>query len=170
MPRFCMNDTGGFYRHLTLSHQRQEPQRCVATCLAIITGRSVTDFPEPPLDKDDPVSWSENLKRYGMKLAYCPTDIRKLKHYADELLKCDDLFLVGYYTRKGGLEVMLEYPCTDGDQAPSHLVVLHRHEIINPGKEANHPEARGPLMARKCLERHTKRIFRVVPQDHPRGL
>jgi hypothetical protein len=99
-----------------------------------------------------------------MKLAYCPTDIRKLKYYMRELVELDDLFTLSYYTTNDA-NILLGNPNADGWLTGSHIVILHRNLILDSGiGEAIE------AFDHVCNEYHTKRIFRVVPANHPRGL
>jgi hypothetical protein len=99
-----------------------------------------------------------------MKLAYVPTDIRKLRFYIAELVGYDDLFILGFYLSPDPAK-LLQDPRADGWLCGSHLVVLHRDRIFDPlvGTSARAVDYDG-------LERHTKRVFRVVPVGHRRGL
>jgi hypothetical protein len=116
------------------------------------------------VNTQDPVAWSEALKAHQMKLAYCPTDVRKLKFYLSELAGYNDLFLVCYYTPTDPHRV-LEDPDENGWVCGSHLVILHQREIYDPAKgEAMVHEVH------RCNTKHTKRIFRVVPLDFQRGI
>lgn len=152
-----------FFRDRTFYAQKQHGPHCVSTTLGILTGEPPEHF-QGIINTQDPVSWSAQLMLYGMKLAYCPTDVRKLKHYMAELVGLDDLFTLSYYTDNSPSAILGE-PNGKGWVTGSHVVVLHRNKILDPqdGSETDafdHP----------CNERHTKRIFRVVPKDHPRGL
>lgn len=99
-----------------------------------------------------------------MKLAYCPTDVRRLKHYLRELVAYDDLFTLSYYTTTDPA-VLLGDPDAGGWLTGSHIVVLHRDQVYDPTDGAV-----TPALEHECNEYHTKRVFRVVPADHPRGL
>jgi hypothetical protein len=104
------------------------------------------------------------LQQHGLKLAYCPTDVRKLKHYLPELLRLDDLFLLCYYLPLSA-EAILADPGPEGWVCSSHVVVMHRSAILDPadGKAT-------PALEHSCGTRHTKRVFRVVPEGYARGL
>ncbi len=104
------------------------------------------------------------LGDYGMRLAYCPADARKLKHYLGELIALDDLFTLSYYTTGNSNDILGE-PDEDGWVTGSHVVILHRDKIIDPqtGTAVN-------ALRHGCKDKHTKRIFRVVPAGFPRGL
>jgi hypothetical protein len=98
-----------------------------------------------------------------MKLAYCPTDVRRLKFYLPELSKLEDLFTLSYYSPTD--HSILDDPNDDGWVCGSHIVILHGKKIIDPALgNAMHYEDH------HCRERFTKRIFRVVPLHCPRGL
>jgi hypothetical protein len=131
--------------------------------LAILTGEAPEKF-QGNVNTQDPVSWSEALHPWGMKLAYCPTDARKLKHYIEELVRLDDLFTLSFYTTLDHDKILGE-PDSRGWVAGSHIVVLHRGSILDSRSGTVHNALGDP-----CIEYHTKRVFRVVPDDHPRGL
>lgn len=99
-----------------------------------------------------------------MKLAFCPTDVRKLKFYLPELLDLDDLFAVSYFTPEKPESVLAD-PDNNGWVCGSHIVVVHRDVVLDPSTGA-----RTKLLEFKCAGSHTKRIFRVVPLAHARGL
>jgi len=99
-----------------------------------------------------------------MKLAFCPSDLRKVKFYFEELLKIDDLFTLSFFTTANPAEVLAD-PNENGWVCGSHIVVVHRELVLDP--------ASGGSSSLKDFERaecHTKRIFRVVPVGHTRGL
>lgn len=135
----------------------------MSTVLAMLGGDAPERY-QGIVNTQDPVSWSEALHDAGMKLAYCPTDCRKLKHYLDELVQLDDLFTLSYYTSLDR-DVILGEPDERGWIAGSHVVILHRGAVLDPASGTAF-DAR----AHHCNEYHTKRIFRVVPRDHARGL
>jgi len=148
---------------MSLHAVRQQGPHCVSTSLAILTGQDPERF-QGVVNTQDPVSWSEALHECGMKLAYCPTDARKLKHYMDELLEMADLFTLSYYTSTEPGDILGE-PDYKGWITGSHIVILHRNKVLDP--------ATGMVteaLAHRCNDHHTKRIFRVVPLNHARGL
>jgi len=154
-----------FFDKITIKHIRQSGPTCVATVLAMLTNKKPEDFIDK-INTQNPVSWSLALSEYGMKLAYCPTDVRKLKFYMDELISLNDLFLLCYYTPNDGSDILKD-PDEKGWICGSHVVILHKDKIFDPNANRekitdakNHP----------CNNKHTKRIFRVVPADYPRGL
>ena len=150
-----------FFRELELEPQVQESGQCVRTCLAMLTSQEPREFRD--VNTQDPVSWSEGLKPHGMQLAYCSTDARKLRHYLDEAAGIDDLFLLCYYYASDA-EIMGE-PRADGWLCGSHVVVLHRDRVLDPMLGVA-----TPVVEHGCGDRHTKRLFRVVPTGHRRGL
>lgn len=152
---------GSFFSEIVLKPILQSGQHCVSTSLAILTGQTPEYF-QDKLNTQDPVSWSIYLNSFGMKLAYCPTDIRRIEFYLLEMVKLDDLFLLCYYTHT---EEILNNPKKDGWLSGSHVVILHRDQIIDPAKGCSMPAVSHP-----SGRFHTKRIFRVIPSDHPRGL
>ena len=157
------NGSEAFFRDVTLRPQLQEGPHCVSTSLAILTGSTPEKF-QGIVNTQDPLSWSDKLKDWGMKLAYCPTDVRKLRFYMDELIQIDDLFTLSYYTTTDK-DRLLADPNERGWITGSHIVVLHRDMILDP--------ARGDItqaLEHHCSGYHTKRIFRVVPADYPRGI
>jgi hypothetical protein len=152
-----------FFRDRSFLPREQCGLTCVATCLAILSGANPSDF-DGKINTQDPVSWSDALLPFGMKLAYVPTDVRKLRFYIEELVRYDDLFLLGFYLPREPA-ALLRDPQEDGWLCGSHLVVLHRDRIVDP-MEGTSVGAVG-----YCgLEYHTKRVFRVVPVGHRRGL
>ncbi len=152
-----------FFREKIFCAARQRGPHCVSTVLAILTGKAPSKY-QGSVNTQDPVSWSAALHEAGMKLAYCPTDCRKLKHYMDELVRLDDLFTLSYYTALDH-DTILGEPDQSGWITGSHIVILHRNAIIDPVSGT-------ATIARShsCNEHHTKRVFRVVPKDHARGL
>lgn len=151
-----------YFRDRVLIPQKQAPKQCVATTLAMLTETKPSDF-VGKINTQDPVSWSDALRPYDMKLAYCPSDVRKLRHYVEELVACDALFALCYYVADPP-EILGE-PDSEGWICGSHIVILHRDTILDASGGTSTP-------ARKhsAMDRHTKRIFRVVPASHVRGL
>ena len=153
-------DDGQFFPGLEIHHRMQDSGACVPTTMAMLTGAAPSGFMGPHINTQDPRTWSDALIPYGMKLAYVPCDVRKLAHYMDELIELDDAFLLSYY-----LHDLRVSPGQDGKLGPSHIVLLY-HDRIHDAMLGDHMDA----MRHPCLNRHTKRIFRVVPPDHRRGL
>lgn len=157
------NNTEHFFQDAELIPLMQTGPHCVSTVLGILTCNRPQVF-QGNINTQDPYSWSIALKKYGMKLAYCPADVRKIKFYMQELMELDDLFTLSYYT-SNDKNVVLGDPSDHGWICSSHIVVLHRDKIIDPqtGIENNAKD-------HGCNNFHTKRIFRVVPLDYGRGL
>jgi len=157
------NRDESFFQELKLQPVKQTGPHCVSTSLAILT-RSTPEQFQGIVNTQDPVSWSNSLKEWGMKLAYCPTDVRKLQYYIPELIELDDLFTLSYYTTLDE-NTILGDPYHNGWICGSHIVVMHRDKILDP--------LRGTVTSasvHSCNEHHTKRVFRVVPVDYYRGL
>jgi len=156
------NKTDNFFNEKYIIPIEQSGPHCVSTVLAMLSGKNPDDF-QNIINTQDPISWSDSLKEYGMKLAYCPFDIRKLKFYMDELIELNDLFILCYYSEN--CDNILNDPNENGWICGSHVVILHKDKIIDPNggliESANE---------HKCNDRHTKRIFRVVPASLERGL
>lgn len=145
-----------FFRDRVLRPQQQHGPHCVSTALAVLTGASPADF-QSRINTQDPRSWSAELAPWGMQLAYCPTDVRKLKFYLEELLELDDLFTLSYYTSHSADEILGD-PDATGWVSGSHIVVLHRDKIFDSaGSKITY------AWDHACMEFHTKRIFRVTP-------
>lgn len=157
------NKTDSFFPEEHIDPIQQEGAHCVSTSLAMLTGESPEYF-QKRINTQDPVSWSEALRPLGRKLAYCPADIRRIEFYLDELITYNDLFALCYYKPDYDFQ-FLDDPRDDGWIGGSHSVLLHRDQIIDPAK--------GKVVdawEHDCPNYHTKRIFRVVPADHPRGV
>ncbi|MFZ5449635.1 MAG: hypothetical protein ACOZFS_13465 [Thermodesulfobacteriota bacterium] len=156
-----------FYRDKVIEPFAQSGLTCVCATLGSLTGKGPEYFldlqREGKLNTQDPVSWSETLKPFGMKLAYLPFDTRKLRFYMDELVSLDDLFLLSYYS---GMSLdILRDPDENGWVCESHVVILHRDRIIDPQRGESYY-----ALDHWCKGFHTKRLFRVLPLKHPRGL
>jgi len=152
-----------FFRDRELRALQQTGKHCVPTSLAILTGATPEQF-QGNVNTQDPTSWSDRIKEWGMQLAYCPTDARKLRFYMPELLELDDLFTLSYYTPDDP-DTILGDPDERGWVCGSHIVVMHRDKILDP--------ASGLVTLAKehcCKNRHTKRVFRVVPAGYHRSL
>lgn len=152
-----------FFRDLQIEPIQQRGPHCVSTVLAMLTRQKPEDF-QGKMNTQDPSSWSQVLQPYGMKLAYCPMDVRKLKFYMNELIAFDDLFTLSYYTTLDP-SVILGDPDSKGWITGSHIIILHRDKIFDPALGTV-----TPALEHYCNNYHTKRIFRVVPADHVRGL
>ncbi len=154
-----------FFREKMIVPQLQIGGTCVSTALSMLTGVTPEDIRTVGINTQNPVSWSLALIPYGMKLAYCPVDVRRLKFYMEELIGYDDLFLLCYYSLNDPSETILNDPDNMGWIVGSHVVILQRDQIIDSSIGAI-------IQARQhdCNNAYTKRLFRVVPKDHKRGL
>ena len=133
--------------------------------MAVVTGKTAEDF-VGKMNTQDPISWSAALKPYGKKLAYCATDARRLEWFKPELLWLDDLLLLCYYSPTGHTAGdILRTPSDTGWVCGSHVLTMHRDRILNT-LDCSDTSAEG----HDCWNHHTKRIFRVVSTDYPRGL
>ncbi|MCF8208872.1 MAG: hypothetical protein K9K38_05645 [Rhodoferax sp.] len=152
-----------YYRDITIHHRQQVGGSCVSTCLSLLSGQEPTEV-RSHVNTQDPVSWSHYLQGYGMKLAYCPSDLRRLQHYLPDLLAIDDLFTISTYSPPDSSSIGAE-PNEDGWICGSHIVLLHRSTVYDTRYAA--PIA---LNTYADKQRYVKRLFRVVPVDHARGL
>jgi len=99
-----------------------------------------------------------------MKLAYCPTDLRRLKYFIPEMLEIDDLFAIGIYSPENVIGIGRE-PDEKGWVCGSHFIVMHRDRIFDTARDEPVTAAKYPR-----LECYVKRIFRILPDWHSRGL
>jgi len=157
-----------FFKNLNLKHIQQIGPSCVATTLTMIarsTGADVTvDYFKKRTNSQSPQTWSDALKPFGMQLAYCNVDLRRIGYYIDELISHDDLFLLSFYSTNPPSD-----PDENGKLCTAHIVTMYRDQIYDTAKSKNFG---GLVKAQNYsrLERQTKRIFRVVPIGHPRCL
>ena len=154
----------GYFRERLIQPIEQDGPHCVSTVLAMLCGVEPERF-QGVVNTQDPVSWSEALKEYGLKLAYLPSDNRKVRFYVPQLVRLNDLFTISYFTPTDPADVLRDPRPDDGWVCGSHIVILHGQDIIDPARGD-----RVPVLQHRCMERFTKRIFRVVPAGHPRGL
>lgn len=157
---------GPYFSEMAIEHTKQIGPSCVATTLAMIartTGADVEadDF-KTITNSQSPHSWSNALKPYGMQLAYCNHDARRIEHYIDELVELNDLFFLCFYSVNPPSD-----PDGNGKLCKAHIVTMHNDTIYDTAK---HIGSGGVVHANDYtrLERQTKRIFRVVPLGHPR--
>jgi len=159
---------GPFFDELELQHVRQVGPSCVATTLSMVanaTGaKTVPEDFKAVTNSQAPHTWSEALKPYGMQLAYCNHDLRRLGYFVDELVDLNDLFFLCFYSEDPPSD-----PQPSGKLVTAHIVTLHKDTVYDTAK---HPHWGGVVKAEEYsrLERQTKRIFRVVPYGHPRCL
>ena len=157
-----------FFQDLELKHLKQVGPSCVATTLCMVartTGADVT--PEnfkTVTNSQSPHSWSEALKPYGMQLAYCNHDQRRIGYLIDELKQLNDLFFLSFYSVDPPSD-----PDENGKLCTAHIVTMQGSTIYDTAK---YPGKGGvcDASAYSRLERQTKRIFRVVPVGYQRCL
>ncbi|MCC2636586.1 MAG: hypothetical protein K0Q68_305 [Moraxellaceae bacterium] len=156
-------DPAPFFHGLQIRHRVQKGGTCVSTGLSLLTREAPATI-RRRINTQDPVSWSHYLQAHGMRLAYCPTDFRRLQHYVDDLLALDDLFTLSTYSPEMAQRIGAE-PDDSGWICSSHFVILHRDVVY----DTVYAE---PVLLRDYddLQRYVKRIFRVVPATHDRGL
>ena len=157
---------GPFFNDLELEHVKQVGPSCVATTLSMVanaTGANTTpeDF-KAVTNSQAPHTWSQALKPYGLQLAYCNNDVRRLSYFIDELVAYDDLFFLCFYSEDPPSD-----PQASGKLCTAHIITLHRDTIYDTAKTAFNGGV-VPAEHYSRLERQTKRIFRVVPLYHPR--
>lgn len=152
-----------YFQNLKIQHRMQVGGSCVSTGLSLLTKEEPTAIRQQ-VNTQDPVSWSNYLQQFGMKLAYCPTDLRRLVHYKHELLAMDDLFTISTYSSENPSDITRD-PNESGWVCGSHFVVLHRNTVFDTRYEQ-------PILLAdyEDCQRFVKRLFRVVPADHARGL
>lgn len=151
-----------FFPQFNIFPRKQVGPTCVYTTLAQLTGKNPEDF-ENEVNTQDPVTWSVALQKYDLKLAYCPTDLRKVKFIKDELLEIYDLFLLAYYSPTDSS--IMNDPDGTGWICGSHIVTVFQDKVYDTklGYAV-------PLVEHESLEKFLKRLFRVVPSNHERGL
>jgi hypothetical protein len=154
-------ENASYFQNIKLVPLQQIGPTCVFNTLAVLTGND-PDYFDGKINTQNPISWSDALIPFGMKLAYCSTDVRKMENYLPELVGYDDLFIISYYSY---MSDPLADPDENGWVCGSHIVILHRDKIIDSKKGLA-----VPAVGHEAGECHTKRIFRVVPADYSRGL
>ncbi|MDP6326596.1 MAG: hypothetical protein QGI36_05850 [Candidatus Thalassarchaeaceae archaeon] len=158
---------GPFFHNLDIRHIKQSGPSCVPTTLAMLAKATGADVnPEdfmPLINSQSPHTWSKSLEPYGLQLAYCNQDVRRLEYYIDELVEYDDLFLICFYSKTPPSD-----PGVNGKLCTAHIVTLHKGVIIDTAKRGDSSVCKAIDYPR--LGRETKRIFRVVPKGHPRCL
>ena len=152
-----------FFMNMSINPLLQSGPHCVSTCLGMLTGLDPEYF-QTRINTQNPSSWSDALRPYRMQLAYCTTDIRKIKHYISELVNYKDLFVLCYYTSLEEKDIMRE-PDSSGWLTGSHIVILQDSTIFDPARGIGQY-----AYEHSCNNKYTKRIFRVVPTSHPRRI
>ena len=135
----------------------------IASIIASLTGGELEAIMDR-IQANDPRSWSMVLQEFGMKLAFCPTDVRRVIHYLDELVALNDVFILTFYTPERPPRILAE-PDNLGWVCGMHSVLVVRDMIYDP-----YLDVRQRIYAHHCRHFHTKSIFRVVPARCPRGI
>ena len=117
------------------------------------------------INTQDPVTWSNALKRYGKKLAYTSSDTRRLRWYVPELRALHDVFTVSYYTGDFTAD-----PSQDGWVCGSHIVVVAGCKLYDSCSSESPISLEDPSFDARYGGCFLKRIFRVVPLDYPSEL
>ena len=149
----------------------QSGPTCVSNSLSLLTLGAA-----PPeafqgeasgVNTQDPVTWSQALKRFGKKLCYTSSDTRRLSWFVPELLALNDVFTVSYYT--GDFQ---SDPDETGWVCGSHIVVVAGGKLYDScaGGELNPLPLDHPTFDSRYGTRFLKRIFRVVPESYPSEL
>lgn len=168
------NSDENFFQSFDINHLRQSGPTCVSNVLAMLCNLTPQHFQKPFADVNTqcPLSWSDALKQYDKKLAYCSSDCRRLKYYLNELIGHDDLFTISFYTGDSNRQPrkITKEPDESGYIIGSHIIILHRNIIhdstLDRGVHIDDYDWNGVPLG----EYFAKRIFRVVPKDFSRGI
>jgi hypothetical protein len=154
-----------FFYDVAIEHHQQIGPSCVPTTLSMVAhafGKniSVEQFKQL-INTQAPETWSKALESCGLKLAYCNVDQRPLEYYIEELRELNDLFFLSFYSHP-----LPQHPDEDGKLCTAHIVTMYQGTIFDTAIP------NGVFAASRYPRAHlrTKRIFRVVPIDHERGL
>ena len=117
-------------------HAKQVGPSCVATTLSMVanaTGATTTpeDF-KAVTNSQAPHTWVEALKPYGLQLAYCNNDVRRLGYFVDELVAYDDLFFLCFYSEDPPSD-----PQSSGKLCTAHIITLHGDTVYDTAKSAS---------------------------------
>ena len=133
--------------------------------VARATGADVTpEYFKARTNSQSPYSWSEALKPFGMQLAYCNHDQRRIEYIIDELKQLNDLFFVSFYSVDPPSD-----PDENGKLCTAHIITMHGSTFYDTAKSTDNGGVCDASDYSR-LERQAKRIFRVVPVGHPRCL
>jgi hypothetical protein len=122
------------------------------------------DYFKEVTNSQSPQTWSESLKPFGLQLAYCNTDVRRLRYYLEELASLKDLFLVSFYSIDPPFDID-----KNGKLCTAHIVTMHKDTIYDTAKNVEYGGV-SKFQNYPRLNRPVKRIFRVVPLGHARCL
>jgi hypothetical protein len=92
-PPLWPDTTERFFASLHLHSAPIPGTFSIASIIASLTGGDLEQIMDR-VEANDPLSWSLVLQEYGMKLAYCPTDVRRMIHYLEELVALNDIFIL----------------------------------------------------------------------------
>ena len=161
-------DDETYFNELTIQHKKQSGPSCVATTLSMIVESlgytADVDYFKEVTNSQSPQTWSESLKPFGLQLAYCNTDVRRLRYYLEELASLKDLFLVSFYSIDPPFDID-----KNGKLCTAHIVTMHKDTIYDTAKNAEYGGV-SRFQNYPRLNRPVKRIFRVVPLGHARCL
>ena len=94
-------DDNTYFKDLTIQHKKQLGPSCVATTLSMIVESlgftADVDYFKEVTNSQSPQTF-DSLKPFGLQLAYCNTDVRRLRYYVEELASLKDLFLISFYS------------------------------------------------------------------------
>ena len=157
-----------YFDTININHKQQVGPSCVATTLSLIVESfgftAKPDYFKARTNSQSPQSWSDSLKEFGLQLAYCNTDVRRLSYLVDELKSYNDLFLISFYSQDPPFDTDV-----NGKLCTAHIVTLHNDTIYDTAK----PSSSGGVCkigSYSRLDRPVKRIFRVLPLGHERCL
>ena len=162
-PPLWPDSSQRFFPSLQLNSSPVPGTFSIASIISSLTGADLETIMDQ-VEANDPLSWSLVLSEFGMKLAYCPTDVRRVIHYLDELVKLNDVFIVSFYTPERPPRILAE-PDNLGWVCGMHSVLILRDMVYDP-----YLDVRQSIYAHHSRHFHTKSIFRVVSADCERGL
>ena len=150
-----------FFDDLQLKHLRQIGPSCVATTLCMVakaTGADVTpEYFKARTNSQSPYSWSEALKPFGMQLAYCNHDQRRIEYIIDELKQLNDLFFVSFYSVDPPSD-----PDENGKLCTAHIITMHGSTFYDTAKSSDNGGVCDAVIIRdlKDKQRESSELFR----------
>ena len=161
-------DDNTYFKDLTIQHKKQLGPSCVATTLSLIVESlgftADVDHFKRVTNSQSPQTWSDSLKPFGLQLAYCNTDVRRLRYYVEELASLKDLFLISFYSTDPPFDID-----KNGKLCTAHIVTMHEDRIYDTAKNVDNGGV-SKFQSYSRLNMPVKRIFRVVPLGHARCL
>tara|TARA_X000000368_G_scaffold201209_1_gene158862 strand:+ start:1253 stop:1786 length:534 start_codon:yes stop_codon:yes gene_type:complete len=157
-----------YFENLKIVHKQQNGPSCVATTLSMLVeslGNNISpEYFKSLTNSQSPQTWSDSLKKFGLQLAYCNTDVRRLSYLIEELKSYDDLFLISFYSVDPPFDTDV-----NGKLCTAHIITMHKGTIFDTAKSSVYGGVcKSEDYAR--LDRPVKRIFRVLPLGHERCL